>query len=84
MESDAVLIEVDVAAHEAMDPVGINEECSSEEIGVALIAGAADEDDGTAGPGLQIELPVCGECSALRRRFATDRRAATVCGNVVV
>ena len=61
VETDALMSEVDFAAHESMRPIWINREGSAEQIDVAALIAAAQEDHGALERGAQVELEAFGK-----------------------
>ncbi|MFQ5668650.1 MAG: hypothetical protein ACE5I7_19780 [Candidatus Binatia bacterium] len=76
--ADALRVEVYLTAYEAMRPAAIDGETATEQAHAAVLGGAPDVDQKTAGMGLQIQLPVAEEWLAGRRRCAQRGRKAVM------
>ena len=71
VETDALMSEVHFAAHESMRPIAIDREGSAEQIDVAVLTTAAQEDHGAFERGAEVELEAFGEAAPLGCEFST-------------
>ena len=69
-ETDALMSEVHFAAHESMWPIVIDGEGSAEEIDVAVLTAAAQEDHGAFERGAEVELETFGETAPVGCEFS--------------
>ena len=70
VETDALMSEVDFAAHESMWPVAIDREGSAEEIDVTVLTAAAQKDHSAFERGAEVELEAFGEAAPLGCEFS--------------
>src|ERR1035437_6324650 len=70
VETDALMSEVDFAAHESMWPIAIDREGSAEEIDVAVLTAAAQKDHSAFERGAEVELEAFGEAAPLGCEFS--------------
>lgn len=75
LEANRALGEIDLGAHEAMGPQRIDQVTPSQQFGLALLVGAAQEDHHPLQRPLQIEFPVRGEGRPRRGAVAPRRQA---------
>src|SRR3989304_5007808 len=71
VEADALMREGHLAAHESMRPIAIDREGSAEQIDVAVLTTAAQEDHGAFERGAEVELEAFGEAAPLGCEFST-------------
>lgn len=79
--ADAVMIKVDFAAHQAMEPVLAYGKVLAEQVHVAVLVGAANEDHLSAKRRMQVDLKVLGHRSARRGRFGSLATTSSVRGD---
>ena len=82
--TDAMLIEVDLAARQAVRPVGAHGEALAEQVGVASLTGATDEDHLPGERCVQVQLEVLGHRPARWSGFGGRVRAGAVGGDVAI
>jgi len=70
VETDALMSEVHVAAHESMWPIAIDMEESAEQIDIAVLTAAAQEDHGAFERGAEVELEAFGEAAPFGCEFS--------------
>ncbi|OGA35847.1 MAG: hypothetical protein A3F75_07970 [Betaproteobacteria bacterium RIFCSPLOWO2_12_FULL_64_23] len=70
VETDALMSEVDFTAHESMRPIWIDREGSAEQIDVAVLRAAAQEDHSAFERGAEVELEAFGEAAPLGCEFS--------------
>ena len=76
--ADGVMIKVDLAAHQAMQPFRAHGKALAEQIDVAGLIGAANEDDVPAQRRMRVKREVLGHRSAPRGRFGKHLRSRAV------
>ena len=75
VETDALMSEVRFAAHESMRPMWIDREGSAEQIDVAVLTAAAQEDHGAFERGTEVELEAFGGGCVGWMRVLSGRRS---------
>jgi hypothetical protein len=70
VKADALMSEVHFAAHESMRPMWIDREGSAEQIDVAVLTAAAQEDQGAFERGAEVEREAFGEAAPFGREFS--------------
>ena len=84
VETDALMGEVDFAAHESMWPLWIDREGSAEQIDVAVLTAAAQEDHGAFERGAEVECEAFGEAAPLGCEFSPGGGFVTIGCDVTV
>ena len=79
--ADAMMIEIDFTAHQAMKPVGAHGKALAEQMHLAGFVSAANEDHESAQRCVQIEPEVLGHWATWRSCFSRHRGAGAACAD---